>query len=95
VTTNVEYNKIHALARARKVVMQKYGPDLLHYWPMADDTGLVRDLLRQKALVGNGVAAQAPGMLDFAMDMQSGYIAVRRGCDVDQPRNLAKTVTVE
>ncbi len=23
------------------------------------------------------------------------YIAVRRGCDVDQPRNLAKTVTVE
>ena len=22
-------------------------------------------------------------------------IAVRRGCDVDQPRNLAKTVTVE
>ncbi len=23
------------------------------------------------------------------------HIAVRRGCDVDQPRNLAKTVTVE
>ena len=23
------------------------------------------------------------------------YIAVHRGCDVDQPRNLAKTVTVE
>jgi glucosamine--fructose-6-phosphate aminotransferase (isomerizing) len=23
------------------------------------------------------------------------YIAVRRGCDVDQPRNLAKSVTVE
>ena len=23
------------------------------------------------------------------------YVAVRRGCDVDQPRNLAKTVTVE
>jgi glucosamine--fructose-6-phosphate aminotransferase (isomerizing) len=23
------------------------------------------------------------------------YIALRRGCDVDQPRNLAKTVTVE
>ena len=22
-------------------------------------------------------------------------IAVRRGCDVDQPRNLAKSVTVE
>ena len=25
----------------------------------------------------------------------SYYIAVRRGCDVDQPRNLAKSVTVE
>jgi glucosamine--fructose-6-phosphate aminotransferase (isomerizing) len=23
------------------------------------------------------------------------YVAVRRGCDVDQPRNLAKSVTVE
>lgn len=23
------------------------------------------------------------------------YIAVRRGCDVDKPRNLAKSVTVE
>jgi glucosamine--fructose-6-phosphate aminotransferase (isomerizing) len=23
------------------------------------------------------------------------YIAVRRGCNVDQPRNLAKSVTVE
>jgi glucosamine--fructose-6-phosphate aminotransferase (isomerizing) len=23
------------------------------------------------------------------------HIAVRRGCDVDQPRNLAKSVTVE
>jgi glucosamine--fructose-6-phosphate aminotransferase (isomerizing) len=23
------------------------------------------------------------------------YIAVKRGCDVDQPRNLAKSVTVE
>ncbi|HXI11277.1 MAG TPA: hypothetical protein VNM92_01355 [Thermoanaerobaculia bacterium] len=23
------------------------------------------------------------------------YIALRRGCDVDQPRNLAKSVTVE
>ena len=23
------------------------------------------------------------------------HIAVRRGCDIDQPRNLAKSVTVE
>ena len=30
-----------------------------------------------------------------AMQLLAYYIAVERGCDVDQPRNLAKTVTVE
>ncbi len=29
------------------------------------------------------------------MQLLAYYIAVRRGCDVDQPRNLAKSVTVE
>jgi glucosamine--fructose-6-phosphate aminotransferase (isomerizing) len=29
------------------------------------------------------------------MQLLSYYVALRRGCDVDQPRNLAKTVTVE
>jgi glucosamine--fructose-6-phosphate aminotransferase (isomerizing) len=29
------------------------------------------------------------------MQLLSYHIAVERGCDVDQPRNLAKTVTVE
>ncbi len=29
------------------------------------------------------------------LQLMSYYIAVRRGCDVDQPRNLAKSVTVE
>jgi glutamine---fructose-6-phosphate transaminase (isomerizing) len=29
------------------------------------------------------------------MQLLSYYIALRRGCDVDQPRNLAKSVTVE
>ena len=30
-----------------------------------------------------------------SLQLLSYYIAVRRGCDVDQPRNLAKSVTVE
>jgi glucosamine--fructose-6-phosphate aminotransferase (isomerizing) len=30
-----------------------------------------------------------------ALQLLAYYIAVRRGCDVDQPRNLAKSVTVE
>jgi glucosamine--fructose-6-phosphate aminotransferase (isomerizing) len=29
------------------------------------------------------------------LQLQAYFLAVRRGCDVDQPRNLAKSVTVE
>jgi glucosamine--fructose-6-phosphate aminotransferase (isomerizing) len=29
------------------------------------------------------------------MQLLAYHIAVRRGCDIDQPRNLAKSVTVE
>jgi glucosamine--fructose-6-phosphate aminotransferase (isomerizing) len=36
-----------------------------------------------------------PVVLTLPMQLLSYYIAVRRGCDVDQPRNLAKSVTVE
>lgn len=43
---------------------------------------------------------QAPPMLApiinvIPLQLLSYHIAVRRGCDVDQPRNLAKSVTVE
>jgi glucosamine--fructose-6-phosphate aminotransferase (isomerizing) len=42
----------------------------------------------------------APGLLSpileiVPMQLLAYHIAVRRGCDVDQPRNLAKSVTVE
>ena len=36
-----------------------------------------------------------PMLLAVPMQLLAYNIAVRRGCDVDQPRNLAKTVTVE
>ena len=36
-----------------------------------------------------------PVVLALPLQLLSYYIAVRRGCDVDQPRNLAKSVTVE
>ena len=36
-----------------------------------------------------------PVLSAVPMQLLSYHIAVRRGCDVDQPRNLAKTVTVE
>jgi len=36
-----------------------------------------------------------PLMETIPLQLLAYYIAVRRGCDVDQPRNLAKSVTVE
>lgn len=37
----------------------------------------------------------APVLTSVPLQMFAYHVAVRRGCDVDQPRNLAKTVTVE
>jgi glucosamine--fructose-6-phosphate aminotransferase (isomerizing) len=37
----------------------------------------------------------APLIEVVPLQLLAYYIAVRRGCDVDQPRNLAKSVTVE
>ena len=36
-----------------------------------------------------------PILVSIPLQLLAYYIAVRKGCDVDQPRNLAKTVTVE
>jgi glucosamine--fructose-6-phosphate aminotransferase (isomerizing) len=37
----------------------------------------------------------APVLLVVPLQLIAYHIAIRRGCDVDQPRNLAKSVTVE
>ena len=58
---------------------------------------------------GSGLAGQAdhviavpateprlwPVLATIPLQLLAYYVAVRRGCDVDQPRNLAKSVTVE
>jgi glucosamine--fructose-6-phosphate aminotransferase (isomerizing) len=36
-----------------------------------------------------------PVLASVPLQLFSYYVAVRRGCNVDQPRNLAKSVTVE
>ena len=36
-----------------------------------------------------------PILMSIPMQLLSYYIALERGCDVDKPRNLAKSVTVE
>jgi glucosamine--fructose-6-phosphate aminotransferase (isomerizing) len=53
------------------------------------------------ALTADSIAIpEVPALLEpmvatIPMQCLAYYIALRRGCDVDQPRNLAKTVTVE
>jgi glucosamine--fructose-6-phosphate aminotransferase (isomerizing) len=37
----------------------------------------------------------SPIIAVLPLQLLAYHIAVRRGCDVDQPRNLAKSVTVE
>ena len=37
----------------------------------------------------------APIVMVLPLQLLAYHVAVRRGCDVDQPRNLAKSVTVE
>jgi len=37
----------------------------------------------------------APFLTVVSLQLLAYYLAVQRGCDVDQPRNLAKSVTVE
>jgi glucosamine--fructose-6-phosphate aminotransferase (isomerizing) len=36
-----------------------------------------------------------PILASVPLQLLAYYVAVRRGCNVDQPRNLAKSVTVE
>jgi glucosamine--fructose-6-phosphate aminotransferase (isomerizing) len=36
-----------------------------------------------------------PTLATVPLQLLSYHIALMRGCDVDQPRNLAKSVTVE
>ena len=36
-----------------------------------------------------------PILASVPLQLFAYYVAVRRGCNIDQPRNLAKSVTVE
>jgi glucosamine--fructose-6-phosphate aminotransferase (isomerizing) len=57
------------------------------------------DALRAKAdsmiVVPRAHDLLAPMLLALPLQLLAYYIALLRGCDVDQPRNLAKSVTVE
>ena len=46
-------------------------------------------------LVPRSSRLTSPALMTIPLQLLAYHIAVRKGCDVDQPRNLAKSVTVE
>jgi len=62
----------------------------------ADDLDRMLDPARDAVLRLPAAPAFAmPIVAVVPLQLLAYHIAVRRGCDVDQPRNLAKSVTVE
>src|SRR6476620_2754802 len=55
----------------------------------------VRDLAEYVIEIPDTVDALSPLLTTIPLQLLSYHIAVMRGCNVDQPRNLAKSVTVE
>jgi glutamine---fructose-6-phosphate transaminase (isomerizing) len=55
----------------------------------------IRELVEHVVFVPNAPELLAPLIEVVPLQLLAYHIAVRRGCDVDQPRNLAKSVTVE
>src|SRR5256886_5288367 len=58
------------------------------------DSGLAK-LADHKIEVPETLDLLTPVLTVLPLQLLAYYIAVRRGCNVDQPRNLAKSVTVE
>jgi glutamine---fructose-6-phosphate transaminase (isomerizing) len=55
----------------------------------------IRELVEHVIYVPGAPELLAPLLEVIPLQLLAYHIAVRRGCDVDQPRNLAKSVTVE
>jgi glutamine---fructose-6-phosphate transaminase (isomerizing) len=55
----------------------------------------IHQLVEQVIYIPHAPELLAPLLEVVPLQLLAYYIAVRRGCDVDQPRNLAKSVTVE
>jgi glucosamine--fructose-6-phosphate aminotransferase (isomerizing) len=55
----------------------------------------IGDMVEHVILIPPTMELLSPLIEIVPLQLLAYYIAVRRGCDVDQPRNLAKSVTVE
>jgi glucosamine--fructose-6-phosphate aminotransferase (isomerizing) len=56
---------------------------------------LPEDAIDDLIQVPDGHEIIQPILMSIPVQLFSYYIALERGCDVDKPRNLAKSVTVE
>jgi glucosamine--fructose-6-phosphate aminotransferase (isomerizing) len=59
------------------------------------DNDEVGDLAEFTSIVPETMDVLSPLLTVIPLQLLSYYVAVNRGCNVDQPRNLAKSVTVE
>ena len=84
VAEKVRSNMQQVKARDGKVIALVDG-DADSYRDVADEVIVVPRISRWLQPIVNVIPLQ----------LLAYYIGVRRGCDVDQPRNLAKSVTVE
>ncbi|MBI4012325.1 MAG: glutamine--fructose-6-phosphate transaminase (isomerizing) [Candidatus Rokubacteria bacterium] len=57
--------------------------------------GAIREKAAHVLTVPAAAELVTPLLLTIPLQLFAYHVAVRRGCDVDQPRNLAKSVTVE
>jgi glucosamine--fructose-6-phosphate aminotransferase (isomerizing) len=55
----------------------------------------IRELAEATFTVPETLDLLTPVLTIIPLQLFSYYVALRRGCNVDQPRNLAKSVTVE
>lgn len=59
------------------------------------DCEITKDLVDESIMIPSCHEIIKPILMTIPVQLLSYYIAVERGCDVDKPRNLAKSVTVE
>ena len=55
----------------------------------------ITEMADQTVTIPETIDPLTPILSVIPLQLLAYYVAVRRGCDVDQPRNLAKSVTVE
>ena len=74
-------------------LLQKINGKIVAIVSEGDET--VANIANHVIEIPNVSECLTPILATIPLQLLSYYIAIIRGCDVDQPRNLAKSVTVE